>query len=42
MKALLQLTNNYKIVDLDNLELEYLNNDNRLNDLIILKKKRKI
>ena len=34
----LQLTNNYKIVDLDNLKLEYLNSDNKLNNLIILKK----
>ena len=37
----LQLTNNYKIVDLDNLKLEYLNSDNRLNNLIILKKDEK-
>ena len=37
----LQLTNNYKIVDLDNLKLEYLNSDNKLNNLIILKKNEK-
>ncbi len=37
----LQLTNNYKIVDLDSLKLEYLNDNNKLNELIILKKNEK-
>jgi len=37
----LQLTDNYKIVDLDNLKLEYLNDNNKLNELIIFKKNEK-
>ena len=37
----LHLTNNYKIVDLDNLKLKYLNNDNKLNELTILKNNEK-
>lgn len=37
----LHLAKNYKIVDLDNLKLEYLNDNNKLNKLIILKNNKK-
>ena len=37
----LYLTNNYKIIDFDKLQLEYLNDDNKFNQINILKKNNK-